>query len=118
MVQRSEFRFIVWLIAVDPEFFADGVVVFAVGSCGAVVAAVENEGVSELGPAGSGEERHEEFLDLRGVHFGFVDEPQAPCESLDVGIDGESDIDPERVSEDDICCFSGDASEGEEFVHR
>lgn len=93
-------------------------IVFAVGPCGAVVSAVEDEGVSELGPAGSGEEGHEEFLDLCGVHLGFVDESQAPRETLDVGIDGESDIDPERVSEDDICCFAGDASEGEELVHR
>ncbi len=92
-------------------------VVFAVGACGAVVSAVEDEGVSELGPAGSWEEGHEEFLDLCGVHLGFVDESQTPREALDVGIDGESDVDPERVSEDDIRGFACDSTEDEEFVH-
>ena len=89
----------------------------AVWSCGAVVAAVEDEGVSKLGPTWSWEEGHEEFLDFGGVHLGVVHESEAPCEALDVGIDGESDIDVECVAEDNICGFASDSSEGEEFIH-
>ena len=61
-------------MTVDPELHTDRVVVFAVGSGGAVVSAVEDHCVAQFGPAGSWEQRHQEFFDLGGVHLGFIDQ--------------------------------------------
>ncbi len=48
MILYLELRLVIGLTTVDPELLADWMIVQAVGSCGAVVAAVEDHGVAEL----------------------------------------------------------------------
>ena len=55
------------------------------------------------------------FDGLDGVVF--FGEGVAASEALDVGVYDEADVDVEGVAQDDVCGFSCDAFEFEEFVH-
>lgn len=68
--------------------------------------AVPDEEVAQEGPAVAGEKRHEFAFD--GDRVGLAGEPQAACDTLDVGIDDEAGIDTEGVAEDDVGGFAPD----------
>jgi len=80
-------------------------------------AAVVDEQMAENRPLGAGNDRHETRLDAIAI-FCLPDQPEPVGDAKDMGVDDDALIFPERVSQDDVRGFSGNAVERQQIVHR
>ena len=77
--------------------------------------AKEDEIMVQFSPLGLGEKGDEVLFDMIGG-LG-VGEAEAMRQTFDVGVYGDTFVDPKGISENDVRGFSGHSRQGEEFAH-